>query len=143
MQGLEGLLTDTQKKAREEGFKAGKKRREILQSLNLTDEQKEKVEAAAKEVGAAVREETEKIRDVLSESQKEKLQEFKDEAREKVRDRWAHRIANLKDPDLTDEQKSKLMDIRKEFRPKIHEAGNKVRASFREEVEMIIAVIKG
>jgi Spy/CpxP family protein refolding chaperone len=143
MQGLEGLLTDAQKKAREEGLQAGKKRKEILQSLNLTDEQKEKVTAAAKEMSAVVREEMEKIREVLTASQKEKFVELKEEVKEKTRDRRAHRIANLKDLDLTDEQKTKFAEIRKDFGPKIHEAGNKVRASVREEVEMILAVIKG
>jgi Spy/CpxP family protein refolding chaperone len=54
----------------------------------------------------------------------------------------AHRIANLKDLNLTDEQKTKIADIRKECRPKVHEAGNKLRAIVREEVEAIVAVIK-
>ena len=143
MKGLEGLLNDTQKKAREEGLKAGKTRREILQSLNLTGEQKEKVMAAAKEAGAVAREELEKIRDFLTEAQKEKLQDLKGETREKVRDRMAHRIANLKDLELTDDQKTRIAEIRKEFRPRIHEAGNKLRASVREEVEKIVAAIKG
>src|SRR5262249_10435928 len=66
MKGLEGLLSDEQRKAREEGLKAGKRRKEVLESLKLTDEQKEKVATVAKEVGSAVREEMEKIRDVLS-----------------------------------------------------------------------------
>jgi Spy/CpxP family protein refolding chaperone len=143
MRGLEGLLSDEQKKAREEGVKAGKKRSEILASLKFTDDQKEKVAAVAKELGALVREEAEKVRDVLSASQKEQLQELKDERKEHVRDRMAHRVANLKDLNLTDEQKTKLADIRKEFRPKIQEAGNKLRAGVREEMEMILGVIKG
>src|SRR5262245_10920222 len=143
MKGLEGLLSDEQRKAREEGLKAGKRRKEVLESLKLTDEQKEKVVTVAKEVGGGVREELERIRDVLNAGQKEKLQELKDETKERVRDRMAHRIANLKDLDLTDEQKTKLAEIRKEYRPKIHEAGNKLRATFREEVEMIVAAIKG
>jgi Spy/CpxP family protein refolding chaperone len=143
LEGLRGILTDAQKQTRAEGLKAGKKRREILASLNLTEEQKEKVEAVAKEVGALVREEMEKMRDVLTEAQKEKLQELKEERRERVRDRRAHRIANLKDLNLTDEQKSQIREIRKEFRPKIHEAGNKLRATVREEVEAMVAVIKG
>ena len=46
----------------------------------------------------------------------------------------AHRIANLKDLNLTDEQKTKIAEIRKEYRPKVHEAGNKLRASVREEI---------
>src|SRR6516162_5176876 len=67
MQGLEGLLTAEQKKARTEALEAGKKRKEVLASLKLTDDQKAKVEAACKEVGMAVREELEKMRDVLTE----------------------------------------------------------------------------
>jgi Spy/CpxP family protein refolding chaperone len=142
MKSLEGLLSDEQKKAREEGVKAGKKRKEILESYKLTDDQKEKVAAVAKELGTLVREEAEKVRDVLSASQKEQLQELKGERKEHVRDRMAHRVANLKDLNLTDEQKTKLADIRKEFRPKIQEAGNKLRAGVREDIEMIVAVLK-
>ena len=142
MKSLEGLLSDEQKKAREEALKAGKKRSEVLAAFKLTDDQKEKVGAVAKELGALVREEAEKVRDVLAASQKEQLQELKDERKEHVRDRLAHRIANLKDLNLTDEQKTKLADIRKEFRPKIQEAGNKLRAGVREEIEMIAAVLK-
>ena len=139
---LEGLLSDDQKKAREEGLKAGKKRKEILESMKLTDDQKQKVAAVAKELGGLVREEAEKVRDVLAASQKEQLQELKEERRERVRDRRAHRIAHAKDLNLTDEQKTKLADIRKEYRPKIQEAGNQLRAAFREEIEMIVAVLK-
>jgi len=140
---MRGLLTDEQKKARQEALTAGKKRREVLEALKLTDEQKEKVQAVAKEVTAIVREEMEKIRDVLSAEQKEKLQDLKEETKERVRDRMAHRIANLKGLDLTEDQKTQIADIRKEYRPKVHEAGNKMRATIREEVEAIVAVIKG
>jgi Spy/CpxP family protein refolding chaperone len=143
LEGLKGLLSAEQREAREEGLKAGKKRREVIASLKLTDEQKTKVEAVGKEVGTLVREELEKMRDVLTESQKEKLAEFKAERRERVRDRTAHRIANLKDLKLTDEQKSKIDEIRKEYRPKVQEAGNNLRATIREEVHKIIAVLKG
>jgi Spy/CpxP family protein refolding chaperone len=139
---LQGVLSDDQKKARQEALQAGKKRREVLESLKLTDEQKAKVETVGKEVKALVREEMEKIRDVLSAEQKEKLQDLKEERKERVRDRMAHRIANLKALDLTEDQKTKIADIRKEYRPKVQEAGNKLRATAREEVEAIIAVIK-
>ena len=139
---LEGLLSDAQIKTRQDGVKAGKKRKEILESMKLTDDQKQKVAAVAKELGGLLREEAEKVRDVLSASQKEELQDLKAERRERVRDRMAHRVANLKDLNLTDEQKTKLADIRKEYRPKIQEAGNKLRAAVREEIEMIAAVIK-
>jgi len=139
---LEGLLSDQQKKAREEGLKADMKRKEILASLKLTEDQMQKVTAVAKELGSLTRDEAEKVRDVLTASQKEQLLELKDERKEHARDRMAHHITNLKDLNLTDEQKSKLADIRKEYRPRIHEAGNRARAAIREEMEMILAVIK-
>jgi Spy/CpxP family protein refolding chaperone len=139
---LEGLLSDQQKKAREEGLKAGMKRKEILASLKLTADQTQKIETVAKELGSLVRDEAEKVRDVLTASQKEQLGELKDERREHVRDRMAHHLTNLKDLNLNDEQKSKLAAIRKEYRPRIHEAGNRVRAAIREEMQEILAVIK-
>lgn len=143
MEGLRGVLSDEQRKARAEGLKEGKRRREVLESLKLSDEQKEKVMTIGKEVGTVVREEMEKIRDVLSDEQKAKLQELKEERRERVRDRLACRIANLKELNLTDEQREKINEIRKEYRPRVHEAGNKLRAAVREEVEMILAALKG
>jgi Spy/CpxP family protein refolding chaperone len=143
LEGLTGLLSDEQKKARQEAFEAGKSRKEMLEALKLTDEQKEKMTTVCKEVGTLVREEMEKIRDVLSAEQKEKLEDLKDERRERVRDRMAHRIANFKDLNLTEEQRTKLSEIRKEYRPKVQEAGNKLRAAIRDEVEAIVGVIKG
>ena len=142
MKGLEGLLNGDQRKAREEALNAGKKRKEVLESLKLTPAQKEKVETVGKEAVGLVREELDKIRDVLTKEQQEKLQDLKEERQERVRDRMAHRIANLRDLNLTDEQKTKLADIRKEYRPKVHDAGNKARAAVREEIEMIVAVLK-
>jgi Spy/CpxP family protein refolding chaperone len=141
-EGLRDILTDEQRKAREEGLKASKKRREILAALNLTDEQKQKMEAVGKEVRGLVHDELDKMRDVLTEGQKEKLEEFKDERRDHVRNRMAHRIANLKELNLTEEQRTQIADVRKEFRPKVHEAGNKLRGTVREEVEAIQTVLK-
>jgi len=142
MKELEGLLTDEQKKTRLDSLEAGKKRKEVIESLKLTNDQKAKIEAAGKEVRTLVREELERMRDVVTEGQKEKLQEFKDERKEAVRDRKAHAIANSKDLNLTDDQKAKIADIRKEYRPKVHEAGNKLRGTVREGVEAILVVIK-
>jgi Spy/CpxP family protein refolding chaperone len=143
LEGLRGILTEEQRKAREEALNAGKKRREVLAALNLTEEQKEKVEAVGKEIGELVREHLEKVGDLLTESQKEKLEELKVERREHVRDRIAHMRMNLRDLNLTEAQKAQIMEIRKEYRPKIHEAGNKLRAAVREELHMIVAVLKG
>ena len=89
-----------------------------------------------------VRDEMDKIRSVLTETQQEKLQEIKDERPERVRDRMCHRIANLQDLNLTDDQKSRIAEIRKEYRPKVQEAGNRLRAAIREEVEAVHAVLK-
>ena len=142
MEGLKGVLTDAQRSARDEGLKAGRKHKEVLTSLNLSADEKEKVEAVCTQVAGIVREEMEKIRDVLTAEQEEKLAELKDERADRVRDRRAHRISNLKELDLTDEQKAKIAEIRTEFRPKVHEAGNKTRAAVRGELDKIIAVIK-
>jgi Spy/CpxP family protein refolding chaperone len=68
---------------------------------------------------------------------------LKDERKERVRDRWACRVANLAELNLTDEQKTKIAEIRQECRPKVHEAGNKLRAAAREEVAQILVVLKG
>jgi Spy/CpxP family protein refolding chaperone len=143
MEAFKGLLSDAQKRAREQSLAAGKTRREVLTALNLTPEQKEKVENACKGVSAVVREELEKIKDVLTTEQQTKLAELKDERKEQARDQMAVRIANFKDLNLTPEQKTKIDEIRKEFRPRIHEAGNRMRAAVREEVEQILAIIKG
>jgi Spy/CpxP family protein refolding chaperone len=142
MKELDGILTDQQRKIREEGLKSGEKRGAMLASLKLTDVQKEKVAAVGKNVGNEVREEMEKIRDVLTEEQKATLSELKDERKETVRNRMAHVIVNLKDLNLTPDQKTKMMDIRKEFRPKVHEAGNKLRGAVRDEVAAIVSVMK-
>jgi Spy/CpxP family protein refolding chaperone len=143
MEGLRGTLTAEQRQAREEALKAGKRRKEVLAAMKLTDEQKQKVEAVGKEVAALVREEMGQVRDVLTAEQKEKLAELKDERQDRVRDRLAHRVANARELNLTDEQKSQIQEIRKEYRPKVHEAGNKFRAAAQNEVTQILAVIKG
>jgi Spy/CpxP family protein refolding chaperone len=138
---MEKMLTEEQKKVRDDGVKAGKSRQQIAAALKLTDEQKLKVEGVSKVVRALMHDELEKMRNVLTEGQKEKLEEFRDERRDHVRDRRAHRIANLDELKLTDEQKTQIADIRKEFRPKIHDAGNKLRATVRQEADAVLAVL--
>jgi Spy/CpxP family protein refolding chaperone len=140
---LQGLLTDGQNKVRQEALRAGKRRRQVLEALNLTDEQKQKVQAIGKEVATLARERMEKLRDVLSAGQKEELQDLREECKERVRDRMAYRIANLKDLNLTEGQKAQIADIRREYRPKVQEAGNKLRATVTVGLEAIVAVIKG
>lgn len=142
LEAIEGILTEEQKKNRDEGLKAGKPRREILASLNLTDDQKKIFTAACNDITKAVREEMEKIREVLTEEQQAKLQDIKEERKERVRDRMAYRVHTAQDLGLTDDQKTKMAEVRKEYRPKIQEAGNKLRSVVREEVDAIVAVIK-
>jgi Spy/CpxP family protein refolding chaperone len=140
---MAGVLTDEQKTTREEGLKAGKTRREIRESLNLSSEQKEKLEPVCKELVSVVRDELEKMKSVLTTAQQEQLPELKLERRERARDRLVSAIANFKDLDLTDDQKSKITAIREEYRPKVHEAGNKLRAAVRDELSQILDIMKG
>jgi Spy/CpxP family protein refolding chaperone len=139
---LAGMLTDDQKKAREDALKAGKKRSEVRESLNLTADQKEKLESVGKELRALVGEEMDKIRACFTPEQLERFQEGREDVGQSVRDRLAWRIANLRELNLSDEQVSKIKDIRKEYRPKVHEAGNNLRTAIREELSAILAVIK-
>jgi len=142
MKQLSEVLTDEQKEAREKALKAGESRREVRESLSLTGEQRDKVESIGKELVGVVRDELEKMRNVLSSEQQEKLADLKEERRERVRDRMASVIANFKDIELTDDQKNKIMEIRQEFRPKVHEAGNKLRAAVRDEVTQIMEIVR-
>lgn len=139
---LEGLLTDAQKQTREEAIAAGKTRKQVLQALNFSSEQKTKLENIAKELKDLVGNELSKIRGALTAEQKEMLQDLRAERKEMVRDRVAHQIANFQQLNLTQQQKDGLMKIRQEFRPKIQEAGNRLRASIGEEVGKIVAVLK-
>jgi Spy/CpxP family protein refolding chaperone len=139
---LESLLTDAQKEARKEAIKDDKPRREVLKVLNLTSAQTSELENNAKELKDLVGSEMSKLRGVLTAGQKETLQDLRAERREMVRDRLAHQIANLRDLNLTEQQKESLMNIRQEFRPKIQEAGNALRTEIGEEVGKIVAVLK-
>lgn len=142
MKQMGEVLTDEQKEAREKALKAGESRREVRESLGLTREQREKVESIGKELVGVVRDELEKMRNVLSTEQQEKLVDLKEERSERVRDRMAHAIANFKDLELTEDQKNKITEIRQEFRPKVHEAGNKLRAAVRDEVSQILEIVR-
>jgi Spy/CpxP family protein refolding chaperone len=139
---LKGLLTDEQRLARDQAWEAGKKHREIIASVKLTGEQKERVASAAKQIRSLVKEEIEDLRDVLSAEQQEKVADSKSERRERVRDRLAHTIANCKELGLTEDQKTKIASIRDEYRPKVHEAGNKMRTAIRGELQAVADVLK-
>jgi Spy/CpxP family protein refolding chaperone len=49
----------------------------------------------------------------------------------------------IQDLNLTDAQEAKIAEIRKEYRPKVQEAGNKLCGTVHEEVEKVLAVLKG
>jgi Spy/CpxP family protein refolding chaperone len=142
MKELSDVLTEDQKEARKKALEAGESRREVRESLNLTETQKEKVEAIGKELRTCVRQELDKMRAVLSPEQREKLGEFRQERRERVRDRLAFAIGERGELNLTPEQRTKIAQIRQEFRPKVHEAGNKLRAAVRAEISQILDVIR-
>jgi Spy/CpxP family protein refolding chaperone len=139
---LEGLLNDTQKMARDEAVKSDKTRREVLQSLNLTSAQKTELENVGKQLKDLAGNELAKIQGVLTEGQRETLQDLRSERKELVRDRLAEQISNLQDLNLTQQQRDSLMKIRQEFRPKIHEVGNNLRATIGEEARKIVEVLK-
>jgi Spy/CpxP family protein refolding chaperone len=78
---MEGILTPEQKKARDEARKtakaAGKNRKEIheavLAAINLTDAQKTKLDEARKAAEATRKEFRQKVMDILTPAQKDKL----------------------------------------------------------------------
>jgi hypothetical protein len=140
---LDSILSQEQTKSRADAINAGKKGTQVMANLKLTDAQKEKVAAVGKKVSSLVKEELEMLRDILSPDQKVLLLTLKDESLDQVRDRLAQKIASLKDLNLSDEQKTAIARIRNEYRPRIHGAGNNLRALIRQEVTMIAAVFKG
>jgi Spy/CpxP family protein refolding chaperone len=142
MEGLRGILTDDQRRTREQALQSGKKHAEVVAALNLTDAQKQKVLDVCQDFCTAAKEELEKIRDVLTAEQQAKLADFRDERKENVRDRLAHRIANLQELNLTEDEVAKIAEIRKQYRPKIQEAGNNLRAAVRQEVQAIEGVLR-
>jgi Spy/CpxP family protein refolding chaperone len=125
-----------------EGKAAGKTRREVLQAINLNAAQRAELENTATQLKNLVGNEVEKIRSVLTASQRETLQELREERADRVRDRLAHQIANLRELNLTDEQRTTLMNIRQEYRPKLQELGNQLRTAIAEEVQKVVAVLK-
>jgi Spy/CpxP family protein refolding chaperone len=143
MESLKGTLTPEQLRERAEALRAGKNHAQVIAALKLTGQQKEKVEAVGTELRTLVREELEKMRDVLSAEQKEEIQEIRQEHKDRVRDHKAYAIMHSRDLNLTANERSKLEGVRREYRPKVHAAGDKLRATVREEVEAIVAVLKG
>lgn len=143
MKNLAGVLTEEQREARMEALKSGESRREVRESLNLTEEQREKVESIGKELLGVERQKLEKIKSVLTPEQQQKLAAQKEERREHARDRLAAAIDNDNSLKLTADEKSKIAEIRKEYRPKVQQAGDKLRAAVRDEVAQILTVIKG
>jgi Spy/CpxP family protein refolding chaperone len=140
---LAGVLTDEQKESRLEALQSGETRREIRESLNLTDEQKQKVESIGKELAKVCRQKLQKMKAVLTPEQQKKVAEDRAERREHARDRRAAAIENAKELNLTSEQKTQIADIRKEYRPKVKEAGETLRTAVREELTQILAAFEG
>src|SRR5687767_7959793 len=88
---------------------------DALQDLNLTDEQEAKIEnikkefqtknrEALKELAAVVKEESEKVNAVLTPEQQATLAKLKEERKDSREECLAHRIAHLKELDLTDDE---------------------------------------
>ena len=109
---------------------------ERVQDLDLTDQQeakiadiqkasRPKVQEAAKALGALVKEEVEKIQEVLNAEQRQKVQalrEDRDERQDRREECLSHALANLKELDLTDAEMSKIGEIRGDIRPQMAKA---------------------
>ena len=67
---------------------------------------------------------------------------MKEDRREHVRDRLAFRIANLKELALTNQQVIQIKAMRAEYRRRVQEAGNRLRAIVREEIAAVVTVLK-
>lgn len=143
MKQLHGMLTEDQRKARDEALHAGLRHGQIRRTFKPTEEQQMKIETVTKQVGSLVREELDKIHSILSKTQQEQLAEMRAERRDQVRDQFAFTVATLQELNLSDDQKAKISAIRQEYRPKVQEAGNHLRSLVREELSAILAAIKG
>lgn len=90
---------------------------EMLQGVNLTTEQKAKVEEIRKDLGGKIRDALQKLDGVLTEEQKKARAEAVKAARGSGRGLQGSREAIEKSLKLTDEQKAKMAEIRKELEP--------------------------
>lgn len=142
MTDLAAILTPEQKEARSKALQSGESRREVREALNLSAEQKQKVDAIGTELVSVVRQELEKMHSVLTPAQQAAVAAAKEERKDQIRDRLAYRIETASKLKLTADQKASISKIRKEYRPKVQDAGDKLRAAVREEVAMILAVFK-
>ena len=135
--------------AEEKRAEKGASLAERLQDLNVTDEQEAKIadtrkefqpkiQEAGKKLAGIVKEEVEKVRDVLTAEQKEKLQALKEEREERGLEGLAERIAHLKDLDLTEDELGKIQDIRKEYRPRIVKALQGFKAILTDEQKKLL-----
>ncbi|MCC6677248.1 MAG: hypothetical protein IT436_08890 [Phycisphaerales bacterium] len=142
LESLKGILTPEQARLREDLLKAGKPRAEVITALKLTDDQKAKVEVVGAEVRTLLREQIEKMRAVLTPEQQDKIAAMKDERRERVRDRMVLAILHFDDLNLTEQQKAKIQSIRAEYRPRVEQAGDNLRAIVREELSAIVTELR-
>ena len=108
-----------------------------IQDIDLSDEQeaeiaairkeyRPKIEESAKELKSLVKEEVEGIRNVFTPEQRPKIQAIIEERKDFREESLAHKIAGLKELDLTETELAKIAEIRKEYRPKIDEAAKQL-----------------
>src|SRR5689334_20603330 len=100
-----------------------------IQDIDLTDDQEAKISAIrkeyrskneenAKELKNLAREEVDQIQNVLTPEQRSKIKEMVEERREFKAECLAHKLAALRELDLTESEMQKIAEIRKEYRPK-------------------------
>lgn len=142
LENLKRILTPEQALLREQLLRAGKPRREVITALNLTDDQKVKVEAIAVQIRTLIHDEINRMRDVLTPEQQEKVAALREQNRERARDRMILAMLAYDDLKLTDDQKARIQTVREEYRPRVEQAGDNLRAIIREELAAIVEVLK-
>jgi hypothetical protein len=125
--GGDGLVLSYARGGVGEGFA------ERIKDLNLTDAQEAKIAEVRREcqvkiqqahtvLTALVKEELEKVRDVLATAQRQKLQDLKEEREERRVEGLAQGIAHLKQLDLTQDELAKIHNIQNEYHPRMVKA---------------------
>lgn len=144
---IEGVLTDEQRKARDEAVKAaraaGKRGEEVWDAaksaVTLTDEQKGKMADARRAMQVLRKEAHEKVMAVLTTEQKEQLKKPHQGMRGPRDIGWRGEM--LKCLNLTTEQQAKIDELKKEYAPKFQEARKEIVTLRKEVHEKVLAYL--
>src|SRR5579872_6116521 len=106
------------------------------QETKLADLRKElrpKIQEAAKELASLVKDEVDKVKEVLTPEQREKVKALTEARKEHRFGRLAARIAHLKELELSDGEMAQFEEIREEYRPKLEKLRKEMAAVLTDE----------